>query len=105
MNNIIPINDKYAIASDRYQWMVCVWRPAGEDAEKYPAKWVADGSYHRHMKDTVASLGNRMLREGNAFKEVDMSTILRDAEDIAETLTHKAGIEIIAVSDSSGDSQ
>ena len=57
------------------------------------------------MKDTIASLGNRMLREGNAFKEVDMTTILHDAEDIAKTLTQKAGIEIVAVSGSSGSGQ
>ena len=94
MNNIIPINDKYAIASDTYQWMVCKWRKAGKDPVKYPARWVAEGCYHLELADTITSLGNRMLREGDS---TDMGELRLTAASICKLLTSKVGIKIIAV--------
>ncbi len=85
---MIQINKKYAIDSDEHQWFVKKWKARAEGTKGYPGLWEADGCYHRTLKATLKSLGNRMLRESNYSS---IGAIQANAEEIVETLNLAMG--------------
>ena len=91
MSNFIQINQKYALASDEYQWYVQKWKPAKEGSRDYPGRWSSDGLYHHELEDTVKSLAKKLLRTSNC---TNLKGLREQAQEINEMLTHALDIKI-----------
>ena len=64
LSNFIPVNEKYALSSDTYQWIINRWQPPSKNG-RHPGKWVGV-SFHAELDQAATSLGRRMLREGKS---------------------------------------
>ena len=76
---MIPINDRYRISSDRYQWMIQEARTRKGD-KVWESKW-----FFGTFPAAVKGLWELMVRESEAQTLVDA---LADAEKITTTLSH-----------------
>ena len=75
----IPINEKYRISSDQYQWIIQKRRTRnGKEA------WT-NLEYHSSVASAVRSLGDLTVRRSKANTLVDA---LKEVEQIATTLSH-----------------
>ena len=74
----IPINEKYRLSSDEYQWIVQKRR-----SRKGKVAWT-NLEYHSRLDSAVRSLGELMVRRSKANTLVDA---LREVETIATTLS------------------
>ena len=75
---IVPINDRYRISSDRYQWMIQEARTRKDD-KVWESKWFF-GTFPAAVKE----LGELMVRESKAQTLVDA---LAEVEKITTTLS------------------
>ena len=75
---MIPINDRYRISSDRYQWMIQEVRTRKDD-KVWESKWFF-GTFPAAVKE----LGELMVRESKAQTLVDA---LAEVEKITTTLS------------------
>ena len=75
----IPINEKYRLNSDEYQWIVQKRR-----SRKGKVAWT-NLEYHSRLDSAVRSLGELMVRRSKANTLVDA---LKEVETIATTLSH-----------------
>ena len=78
---ILPVNDKYRIASDSKQWIV---QTPVKISKKYPDGWQST-SYYVSLPQLVNALCDRMLRESNA---VGVAEGLEEVKRILRMLTH-----------------
>jgi len=78
---ILPINDKYRIASDSRQWIV---QTPVKTSKKYPDGWQSS-SYYVSLPQLVDALCDRMLRESHA---TGVAEGLEEVKRIWRTLTH-----------------
>ena len=78
---ILPVNDKYRIASDSRQWIV---QTPVKVSSKYPDGWKST-SYYASLPQLVNALSDRMLRESDA---VGVAEGLEEVKCILRTLTH-----------------
>ena len=74
----IPINEKYRLSSDEYQWIVQKRR-----SRKGKLAWT-NLEYHSRLDSAVRSLGELMVRRSKANTLVDA---LKEVETIATTLS------------------
>ena len=74
----IPINEKYRLSSDEYQWIVQKRR-----SRKGKLDWT-NLEYHSRLDSAVRSLGELMVRRSKANTLVDA---LKEVETIATTLS------------------
>ena len=74
----IPINEKYRLSSDEYQWIVQKRR-----SRKGKVAWT-NLEYHSRLDSAVRSLGELMVRRSKANTLVDA---LKEVETIATTLS------------------
>ena len=74
----IPINEKYRLSSDEYQWIVQKRR-----TRKGKLDW-KNLEYHSRLDSAVRSLGELMVRRSKANTLVDA---LKEVETIATTLS------------------
>ena len=74
----IPINEKYRLNSDEYQWIVQKRR-----SRKGKVAWT-NLEYHSRLDSAVRSLGELMVRRSKANTLVDA---LKEVETIATTLS------------------
>ena len=74
----IPINEKYRLSSDEYQWIVQKRR-----TRKGKLDWT-NLEYHSRLDSAVRSLGELMVRRSKANTLVDA---LKEVETIATTLS------------------
>ena len=74
----IPINEKYRLSSDEYQWIVQKRR-----SRKGELDWT-NLEYHSRLDSAVRSLGELMVRRSKANTLVDA---LKEVETIATTLS------------------
>ncbi len=74
----IPINEKYRLSSDEYQWIVQKRR-----GRKGKLDWT-NLEYHSRLDSAVRSLGELMVRRSKANTLVDA---LKEVETIATTLS------------------
>ncbi len=74
---ILPINDKYRLAADRFTWMI-------QQARKRKGQivWVAI-NWFPSLEMAVNALGNLMVRTSDA-KTVD--EVLREAKKVTDTM-------------------
>lgn len=82
---MIQINDKYAIGSDKYQWMILKYVKAGSDPTKYPARWEPDGGFHQDMKGTIKSLANRLLRTSDYTSIATLNTRCKEIIEMMDS--------------------
>ena len=74
----IPINEKYRLSSDEYQWIVQKRR-----SRKGKVDWT-NLEYHSGLDSAVRSLGELMVRRSKANTLVDA---LKEVETIATTFS------------------
>ena len=74
----IPINEKYRLSSDEYQWIVQKRR-----SRKGKVAWT-NLEYHSRLDSAVRSLGELMVRRSKVNTLVDA---LKEVETIATTLS------------------
>ena len=75
---IIPINDRYRIQSDRYQWIISKSR-----IRKGKKEWQPE-SFYRSFDHALRSLGEQMVRESKAQTLTDALT---HVDHVATTLS------------------
>ena len=78
---ILPIDDDFRIASDRYQWIIQKSRPRKRDG-KLIVEWECQ-SFFPTFEGAVRELGERMVRESDA---VGFAQALEDVERVVTTL-------------------
>ena len=81
---IIPINDRYRIQSDRYQWIIAKRR-----SRRGKEEWRAE-SFFRTFEMALRSLGEQMVRESKAQTLTDALT---HVDHVATTLSQALTLE------------
>ena len=88
---IIPINDRYRIHSDRYQWIIAKSR-----FRKGKKEWQPD-SFHRSFDHALRSLEELMVRESKAET---LAEALTHVDHVATTLSQALTLEYSSTRDS-----
>ena len=87
---IIPINEKYRITSDKYQWILQIPCKA---SPKKPSGWKHD-QYYTTLQQLFDALPDRMLRESGAEGIVEgLVEVKRIVAELAVALSPKYTIE------------
>ena len=87
---IIPINEKYRINSDKYQWIL---QTPCKVSPKTPSGWKHE-QYYTTLQQLMDSLPERLLRESNAEGIVEgLVEVKRIAAELAVALSPNYTIE------------
>ena len=92
MSVFIKLTPDFALATDRYQWMIkkrrmVMEKKDGEKTGKRVEQWVAWGCYCHTVEQTAEHFGDYLLRTSNAKSAKELT-------EIAETINKKMKIKL-----------